>query len=105
MFVPEVREDLRGLPPFAPAYCRYSFGMAKFVCTLSRWMTLGDVSAVSGLGWDTVKAIVKMSWCDQTKTVCGQSRTACDQTKTARKLRSRSVAEAEQIARLRPAVR
>ena len=33
--------------------------MAKFVCTLSRWMTLGDVSAVSGLGWDTVKAIVK----------------------------------------------
>ena len=59
VYVPEVREDLRGLPPFAPAYCRYTFGMARFVCTLSRWMTLGDVPTVSGLGWDTVKAIVK----------------------------------------------
>ncbi len=46
-------------PPFAPGYCRYSFGMMRFVCTLSRWMTLGDVAAVCGLGWDTVKAIVK----------------------------------------------
>lgn len=33
--------------------------MARFVCELSRWMTLSDVAAVSGLGWDCVKEIVK----------------------------------------------
>jgi transposase len=33
--------------------------MAHFVCELSRWMTISDVAAVSGLGWDCVKEIVK----------------------------------------------
>lgn len=31
----------------------------RFVCALSRWMTLSEVAAVSHLGWDTVKEIVK----------------------------------------------
>lgn len=33
--------------------------MERFVCELSRWMTLAEVAAVSGLCWDTVKEIVK----------------------------------------------
>lgn len=57
--VPELREDLRGLPPFARAYCHYTRGLERFVCQLSRWMTLAEVAAVSGLGWDSVKKIVK----------------------------------------------
>jgi len=57
--VPEMREDLRGLPPFARAYCHYTRGMERFVCQLSRWMTLAEVAAVSGLGWESVKEIVK----------------------------------------------
>jgi len=59
MPVPEMREDLRGLPPFARAYCHYTRGLERFVCRLSRWMTLAEVAAVSGLGWDSVKEIVK----------------------------------------------
>ena len=31
----------------------------KFACELSRWMTISDVAAVSGLSWDCVKEIVK----------------------------------------------
>ena len=31
----------------------------RFVCQLSHWMTLSEVAAVSHLGWDTVKEIVK----------------------------------------------
>lgn len=54
-----MREDLRGLPPFARAYCRYTRGMERFVCQLSRWMTLAEVACVSRLCWDTVKEIVK----------------------------------------------
>lgn len=57
--VPELREDLRGLPPFARAYCHYTRGMERFVCQLSRWMTLAEVATVSGLGWESVKEIVK----------------------------------------------
>lgn len=57
--VPELREDLRGLPPFARAYRHYTRGLERFVCQLSRWMTLAEVAAVSGLGWDSVKEIVK----------------------------------------------
>jgi len=52
-------KDLRGLPPFAPAYCHYTKALARFVCALSRWMTLAEVADVSGLGWDAVKSIVK----------------------------------------------
>ena len=33
--------------------------MMRFVCELSRWMTISDVAAVSGLSWDSVKEIVK----------------------------------------------
>lgn len=57
--LPELWKDLRGLPPFARAYCHYTRGMERFVCQLSRWMTLAEVAAVSGLGWDSVKEIVK----------------------------------------------
>jgi len=59
VFVPEVREDLRGLPPFARPYCHYTRGLERFVCELSRWMTLAEVACVSGLGWESVKTIVK----------------------------------------------
>lgn len=33
--------------------------MERFVCQLSRWMTLAEVATVSGLGWESVKEIVK----------------------------------------------
>jgi len=54
-----MRENLRCLPPFAPAYAHYTRSLARFVCTLSRWMTLAEVAAVTHLSWDSVKAIVK----------------------------------------------
>jgi len=59
VFMPKMWEDLRGLPPFARPYCHYTRGMERFVCQLSRWMTLAEVAAVSGLCWDSVKEIVK----------------------------------------------
>ncbi len=46
-------------PPLPPAYAHYSVYLIRFVCALSRWMTLSEVAAVSHLGWDTVKEIVK----------------------------------------------
>jgi transposase len=55
----ELRQDLRGLPPFARAYCHYTQGMERFVSVLSQWMSLAEVAAVSGLGWESVKTIVK----------------------------------------------
>jgi len=54
-----MRQDVRRLPPFAPAYAHYTNSLARFVCTLSRWMTLNEVAAVTHLSWDTVKQIVK----------------------------------------------
>lgn len=59
VFVPAMWKDLRGLPPFARAYRHHTRGLERFVCQLSRWMTLAEVAAVSGLGWDRVKGIVK----------------------------------------------
>ena len=46
-------------PPFAPAYRHYSRALARFVCELSRFMSLQDVARWTHLGWDTVKSIVK----------------------------------------------
>ena len=46
-------------PPFAQAYCRYTRGMERFVCQLSRWTTLAEVAGFIPLCWDTVKEIVK----------------------------------------------
>jgi transposase len=57
--MPAVRQDLRCLPPFAPAYAHYTRGLARFVCTLSAWMTLQELAAVAHLSWDTVKQIVQ----------------------------------------------
>lgn len=54
-----MRENFRCLSPFAPAYTHYSFYLIRFVCALSRWMTLSEVAVLSHLGWDTVKDIVK----------------------------------------------
>ena len=46
-------------PPFAPANSHYSGALTRFVCELSRFMSLGDVARWTHLGWDTVKNIVK----------------------------------------------
>jgi hypothetical protein len=59
VFMPKMWEDLRGLPPFARPYCHHTRVMERFVCQMSRWMTLAEVAAVSGLCWDSVKEIVK----------------------------------------------
>src|SRR5260221_112283 len=57
--VPAVRQNLRRLPPFAPAYAHYTHSLARFVCALSRWMTLQEVATVTHLSWDSVKQIVQ----------------------------------------------
>ena len=57
--LPKLWKDLRGLPPFARAYCHTTTGLERFICQLSRWMTLAEVSVVSGVCWDSVKEIVK----------------------------------------------
>ena len=54
----ELRQDLRGLPPFAKAYVRYTRRLGHYVYALSRVMTLADVAGVVGLSWDTIKDIV-----------------------------------------------
>ena len=46
-------------PPFAPAYVRYTRRLQAFVEDLSGRMTISDLAAITGLGWDTVKDIVK----------------------------------------------
>lgn len=62
--MPALRQEIRSLPPFAPAYAHYSFSLTGLVCQLSAWMTLREVASVTNLGWDTVKEIVKsdLSW-------------------------------------------
>lgn len=52
-------QTLRGRPPFAPAYVRYTHRLQAFVEALAGQMTLSDLAAITGLGWDTVKDIVK----------------------------------------------
>ena len=54
-----LRQTLRGRPPFAPAYVRYTHRLQTFVEDLSGRMTISDLAAITGLGWDTVKDIVK----------------------------------------------
>jgi transposase len=54
-----LRQTLRGRPPFAPAYARYTRRLQAFVEDLSGRMTISDLAAITGLGWDTVKDIVK----------------------------------------------
>ena len=46
-------------PPFALACSHHSRALARFVCELSRFMSLQDVARFTHLGWDTVKSIVK----------------------------------------------
>jgi len=59
MRMPGLWQKLRALPPFAPAYSHHSRALARFVCELSRFMSLQDVARWAHLGWDTVKSIVK----------------------------------------------
>lgn len=54
-----LREDLRGLPPFASPYVRYTKRMAQLVYDLSRMMTLTDVADATGLSWDTAKGMIQ----------------------------------------------
>ena len=57
--VPGVRAELRSLPPFAPPYVSYTYRLQAFVEGLWGMMTVTDLAEVSGLGWDTVKGIIK----------------------------------------------
>src|SRR5487761_1952090 len=59
MRVRGLRQTLRGRPPFAPAYVRYTHRLQALVEALAGRMTLSDLAALTGLGWDTVKDIVK----------------------------------------------
>ena len=54
-----LRPELRGFPPFAPAYVSDTHRLQAWV--EDRWgmMTGTDVAAVPGLGWDTVKSLIK----------------------------------------------
>ena len=44
-----LRQDLRGLPPFAQPYVRYTKRLSHFVYDLSRMMTLADVADATGV--------------------------------------------------------
>ena len=46
-------------PPFALAYASYTHQLQAFVESLRGMMTVTDLAAVTGLGWDTVKNILK----------------------------------------------
>ena len=59
MPLPCLRPEVRGLPPFAPAYASYTHRLQAFVEGLRGVMTVTDLAAVTGLGWDTVKNILK----------------------------------------------
>jgi transposase len=54
-----MRPELRGFPPFAPAYVSYTHRLQALVEDLWGMMTVTDLAAVTGLGWDTVKSIIK----------------------------------------------
>ena len=59
MRVPALRSELRGPPPFAPAYVSYTHRLRALIEDLRGLMTVADLAAVTGLGWDTVKNILK----------------------------------------------
>ena len=54
-----MRPELRGFPPFAPPYVWYTYRLQAFVESLWGMMTVTDLAVVTGLGWDTVKKIIK----------------------------------------------
>jgi transposase len=56
-----VRQTVRGLPPFAPAYVTYTDRLESFIEGLRSLMTVADLAALTGLSWDTVKHMVKAS--------------------------------------------
>jgi len=47
-------------PPFAPAYASHTRQLQALIQSLRGMMTVTDLAAVSGLGWDTVKSIIKV---------------------------------------------
>jgi transposase len=49
----------RDRPPFASAYASYTHRLEAFVGDLRGVMTISDLATITGLGWDTVKEIVK----------------------------------------------
>lgn len=59
MPVSSVRAKVRNLPPFAPPYVTYTHRLQDLVEDLWGMMTVTDLAAVTGLGWDTVKNIIK----------------------------------------------
>lgn len=59
MPVPGMRGVFRLRPPFAPRGCSYTLGLARFVAGLFRVMSMTDLAGLTGLGWDTIKRIVK----------------------------------------------
>lgn len=59
MPVPSLWPELRGLPPFAPPYVWYTHRLQAFVEDLWGMMTVTDLAQLTGLGWDTVKNIIK----------------------------------------------
>ena len=59
MHLSQVRSELRGPPPFAPAYVSYTHRLQALVEDLRGCMTVADLAAVTGLSWDTVKNIIK----------------------------------------------
>jgi len=58
MPVPGLQQTVRGLPPFAPAYAPQTHRLQMFIADLRGLMTLSDLAAVTGLGWDAVKNII-----------------------------------------------
>ena len=54
-----MRSELRGFPPCAPPYVWYTYRLQAFVESLWGRMTVTDLAALTGLGWDTVKNIIK----------------------------------------------
>lgn len=59
MPVPRVWPQLRSVPPFAPAYVSYTHRLQAFIEDLRGMMTISDLAALTGLGWDTIKNIIK----------------------------------------------
>jgi transposase len=57
--VPGLPARLRGVPPFADAYAHFTHRLKAFVEDLRTMMTVTDLAALTGLGWDTVKNIIK----------------------------------------------
>lgn len=57
--VQRLRANLGDLPPFVGAYEHISRQLQRYVVNLSRMMTILDVAELTGLGWDTVKGIIK----------------------------------------------